>query len=64
MPKSFERCYPAGSNTPLMIAGYALVILGIILLFICIPYWAWLALLGVGLMIAGVILLRISKAWR
>lgn len=48
----------------MMIAGYALVIVGIILLFVCIPCWAWLALLGVGLMIAGVLLLRISKAWR
>lgn len=64
MPRSFEKCYPSGGNTIMMIAGYALVIVGIILLFVCIPYWAWLALLGVGLMIAGVLLLRISKAWR
>lgn len=47
-----------------MIAGYALVVLGIILLFACIPCWAWLALLGLGLMIAGVLLLKLSKAWR
>lgn len=64
MPEIMEKCYPSGGNTPLMIAGYALVVLGIILLFVCIPIWAWLALLGVGFMIAGVILLKISKAWR
>ncbi|MCI5956262.1 MAG: hypothetical protein MRZ54_04700 [Clostridiales bacterium] len=59
-----EKCYPTGSSTPLMIAGYVLVALGILLLFICIPCWAWLALLGVALMAAGVLLLRLSKAWR
>lgn len=59
-----EKCYPAGNNQPLMIAGYALVVIGILLLFICIPCWAWLALLGVGLMVAGVLLLKLSKAWR
>lgn len=64
MPQPKERCYPTGTSTPLMIAGYALVALGIILLFVCIPCWAWLALLGVGLMVAGVLMLRLSKAWR
>lgn len=62
MPR--EKCYPTGNSQPLTIAGYALVIIGILLLFICIPCWAWLALLGVGLMVAGVLLLKLSKAWR
>ena len=39
-----EKCYPSGKNTPLMIAGYAL--------------------LGLGLIVAGALLLRLSKAWR
>ena len=43
-----EKCYPSGKNTPLMIAGYALLALGVLLLFLCIPCWAWLALLGLG----------------
>lgn len=59
-----EKCYPTGNSTPLMIAGYVLVAIGILLLFICIPCWAWLALLGVALMAAGMLLLRLSKAWR
>ena len=49
---------------PLMIAGYALLALGVLLLFLCIPCWAWLALLGLGLIVAGALLLRLSKAWR
>ena len=59
-----EKCYPSGKNTPLMIAGYALLALGVLLLFLCIPCWAWLALLGLGLIVAGALLLRLSKAWR
>ena len=59
-----EKSYPSGKNTPLMIAGYALLALGVLLLFLCIPCWAWLALLGLGLIVAGALLLRLSKAWR
>lgn len=59
-----EKCYPSGKNTPLMIAGYALLALGVLLLFLCVPCWAWLALLGLGLIVAGALLLRLSKAWR
>ena len=45
------------------IAG-GLVSLCLLLLFLCIPCWAWLALLGLGLIVAGALLLRLSKAWR
>ncbi len=59
-----EKCYPAGNNLPLTIAGYALLALGVVLLFACVPCWAWLAFLGVGLIAAGLLLLKLSKAWR
>ena len=62
--KAYEKCFPTGESRPAMIAGYGLIILGVIMLFCCIPCWAWLALIGVGLMIAGVLLLKISRAWR
>lgn len=64
MSKAYERCYPSGENRVAAIAGYVLIAVGIILLFICIPGWAWLALFGVALMAAGIILLRISRTWR
>lgn len=64
MPMSYEKCFPTGDRKPLVIAGYALVLVGVILLFCCIPFWAWLALIGVGLMALGVLLLRIGRAWR
>lgn len=59
----YERCYPARSK-PLTIAGYVLLATGILLLFLCIPAWAWLALLGILLIVAGFVLLRISQSGR
>ena len=59
-----ERCYPAGRSVPLIVIGYALLGLGVILLFACIPCWAWFALLGVGLIALGWLLLRLGKAGR
>lgn len=64
MARTYEKCFPTGESVPMMIVGYALIIIGVILLFCCIPCWAWMALIGVGLMIAGVLLLKISRAWR
>lgn len=59
-----ERCYPAGRSVPLIVIGYTLLGLGVILLFACIPCWAWFALLGVGLIALGWLLLRLGKAGR
>ncbi|MDY3817204.1 MAG: hypothetical protein SOZ54_10315 [Candidatus Limiplasma sp.] len=61
---SNSRCYPTGQSTPTIIAGYVLLAVGIVLLFVCIPCWAWFALLGVGMIAAGWLLLKIGKAWR
>lgn len=59
-----EKCYPAAKSTSRAYAGYALMLAGIILLFVCIPLWAWLALLGVVLMALGLLVLKWSNAWR
>ena len=58
------KCFPASTNKVFEIVGYVLLVLGIILLFFCIPGWAWLAVLGLALMIAGYFLLRLSNTWR
>jgi len=64
MPRMMERCYPCRWNAGLMAVGYGLLIAGVILLFACIPGWVWLALIGLVLIILGVALLKVSKAWR
>ncbi|MDD3334769.1 MAG: hypothetical protein PHI98_04540 [Eubacteriales bacterium] len=63
-PMPYEKCYPAAGGKSAAIAGYALIAVGIILLFCCIPFWIWLALIGVGLIAAGLFLLKLSRAWR
>jgi len=59
-----QRCYPAGKNAALTAVAYALLALGVLLLFVCIPCWAWLALIGLGLIAAGLLLLKLNSAWR
>ncbi len=63
MPYPTEKCYP-GDSKALTIAGIALLTGGILLFFCCIPAWAWLGLLGILLMAAGFVLLKISHAGR
>lgn len=63
MAYPYEKCFPGGSKL-LPIAGYVLLAAGILLVFCCIPVWAWLALLGILLIAAGFVLLGISQAGR
>ena len=44
-----------------MIAGVVLVAAGLIVLLLCIPAWAWAALLGVALAIAGLVLICVGR---
>ncbi len=52
------RCYPTPKSKALMIAGIALICVGILLVLICVPCWAWLALIGALLIILGILLVR------
>lgn len=62
MPQFHCHSYPGRScAAPL---GYALLAAGVILLFVCIPGWVWLALIGVGLIAAGWLVLKMCSAWR
>lgn len=62
MPQPIHKQYPCRSSAALI--GYLLLAAGAILLFACIPGWAWLALLGVLLMAAGWLVLKMCSAWR
>ena len=61
---AWEKCYPSNRNAPLAVAGYALLAAGVVIVFVCVPQWAWVALLGVGLIAIGWFVLRLSNAWR
>ena len=43
------------------IIGLALIGLGLLLLFLCIPGWAWAALAGCLLVAVGLLLIRVSR---
>ncbi len=57
-------CLTGGERQPAQLAGYALLAIGVLILFLCIPCWAWLALLGAALVGLGILLLTIGKAGR
>jgi hypothetical protein len=48
----------------LQIIGLVLIAIGLLLLFLCIPGWAWAALIGIILIMAGYLLLRLSGVGR
>lgn len=50
--------YPARGGAIRRIAGFALIVLGILLICLCVPFWAWWALLGAALILLGLTLLR------
>lgn len=45
----------------LLYVGIALVAAGLIVLLLCIPAWAWAALLGVALAVAGLVLICLGR---
>ena len=55
-----KKSYKQRSHTA-QIIGLALIGLGLLLLFLCIPGWAWAALAGCLLVAAGLLLIRVSR---
>ncbi|MBR3109062.1 MAG: hypothetical protein IKH30_18050 [Clostridia bacterium] len=52
------QCYPSGGSFLLRIAGYVLIGAGVLLILLCVPCWAWLALVGAALILLGLLLIR------
>ncbi|MBE5803753.1 MAG: hypothetical protein E7316_04490 [Clostridiales bacterium] len=53
-------CGRRGGSGMLATVGVALIAAGLILLFACIPGWAWAALAGLALIVAGYVLIRLE----
>lgn len=53
------KCYRQ-PNRLLLAVGLVLASAGLLLLFLCIPGWAWTALAGVVLVAGGVVLIRMA----
>lgn len=52
-----RRCWPER----IRLAGLVMMGVGLLLLFLCIPGWAWLALAGTLLLTAGYLLFTASS---
>ena len=50
--------YPSSKSAALRIIGYLLIGLGFLLILLCVPFWAWLAVLGGALILLGLLLIR------
>ena len=57
-----RRCYKHGSILPVI--GLVLIAVGLLLVFLCIPGWAWAALAGIALIAAGYVLIRLGRRGR
>lgn len=55
-----KRSYRQSVKTAQWI-GFGLIGLGLLLLFLCIPGWAWAALAGCLLVTVGLLLIRVSR---
>ena len=52
------QCYPSGRSILFRIAGYVLIGAGVLVILLCVPCWAWLALVGAVLILLGLLLIR------
>lgn len=53
-----EVCYPSGNSLLRRILGIALIVLGVIIILLCVPCWAWWGLVGAALILLGLWLTR------
>ncbi len=52
------QCYPAAKSVVLRIVGGVLIAAGVLVILICVPIWAWVALIGASLILIGIVLIR------
>jgi len=52
------QCYPSGKSAVLKIIGYVLIGGGILLFLFCVPFWAWLAVIGAAMILVGLLLIH------
>ncbi|MDY4138174.1 MAG: hypothetical protein SOY30_02330 [Eubacteriales bacterium] len=56
-----RRPHRSRSLQPLAAVGIILLAAGLLLMFLCIPGWAWAALAGILLIAAGCALIHLSR---
>lgn len=51
-------CYPSKGGKAASIIGILLIAVGVLLIILCVPLWAWLAIVGAALILVGLLLVR------
>ncbi len=54
----YSANYPSKGGKITRILGLVFIVAGILLIVLCVPLWAWLALIGAVLILIGVLLLH------
>lgn len=55
--RGYKRCYRSSALPAL---GVVLIGVGLVMLFVCIPGWAWLALTGIVLIVVGAAMAKLG----
>jgi len=54
----YTASYPSRGSRLARVAGIILIAAGVLLIVLCVPLWAWLALIGAALILIGLLLMR------
>ena len=54
----YRVSYPTRGSLLARVAGVILIAGGVLLIVLCVPLWAWMALIGTALIFIGVLLLQ------
>jgi len=54
----YEASYPSRGSRLARVVGIVLIAAGMLLIVLCVPLWAWLALIGAALIFIGLLLLQ------
>ncbi|MBQ9196376.1 MAG: hypothetical protein IJ157_03950 [Clostridia bacterium] len=54
----YKAKYPTKGSVLARLVGILLIAAGVLLIVLCVPMWAWMALIGTALIFLGVLLLQ------
>lgn len=54
----YQANFPSRGSMLARIVGMLLIAAGMLLIVVCVPLWAWMALIGTALIFVGVLLMQ------
>ena len=53
---AMRKCPGRGKGSSIRVIAALMIVVGVLILLFCVPYWFWAAVLGMALTILGIIL--------